>query len=76
MEQNKHLKPEERARITEIQDLLIDRYVEQNEALEEGKRCRAIELEFEVKELLRENQAVGGCLVGLSDGIRLTARAV
>ena len=54
MEQNKHLKPEERARITEIQDLLIDRYVEQKEALKEGKRCRAIELEFEIKELLHE----------------------
>ncbi len=51
---NKHLIPEERVRLTEIQDLLIDRYVEQKEALEEGNRCRAIELEFEIKELLRE----------------------
>jgi hypothetical protein len=41
MERNKYLIPEERARITEIQDLLINRYVEQKEALEEGKRCRA-----------------------------------
>jgi hypothetical protein len=50
--------PEERARITEIQDLLIDRYVEQKEALGEGQRCRAIELEFEIKELLREKEKI------------------
>jgi hypothetical protein len=58
MEQNKHLMPEERARITEIQDLLIERYVEQKEALEEGKRCRAIELELEIKELLHEREEI------------------
>ena len=58
MEQNKHLIPEERARVTEIQDLLIERYVEQKEALEEGKRCRAIELEFEIKELLQEKEKI------------------
>ena len=58
MERNKHLMPEERARVTEIQDLLIDRYVEQKEALEEGKRCRAIELEFEIKELLHEKEKI------------------
>jgi hypothetical protein len=54
MGQNKHLMLEEQARITDIQDLLIDRYVEQKEALCQGNRCRAIELEFEIKELLRE----------------------
>ena len=48
----------ERARITQIQDLLIDRYVEQNEALKEGNRCRAIELEFEIKELLHEKKKI------------------
>jgi hypothetical protein len=58
MKRNKHLMLEERARITEIQDLLIDRYVEQKEALEEGKRCRAIELEFEIKELLHEKEKI------------------
>ena len=58
MEQDKHLMPEEWARITEIQDLLIDRYVEQREALEEGKRCRAIELAFEIKELLHEKEKI------------------
>jgi hypothetical protein len=48
----------ERAKITQIQDLLIDRYVEQNEALKEGNRCRAIELEFEIKELLHEKNKI------------------
>jgi hypothetical protein len=48
------LTPEERARITEIQDVLLDRYVEQKEALEEGKRALAVEIEFEIKELKRE----------------------
>jgi hypothetical protein len=72
MEQNKHLIPEERARITKIQDLLIERYVEQKEALDEGNRCRAMELEFEIKELLHEKRASssGGCLTGLGDEIR------
>ena len=46
--------PEEQARITEIQDVLIDRYVEQKAALEGGKKARAIEIEFEIKELKRE----------------------
>jgi hypothetical protein len=51
MERNKGL-------ITEIQDLLIDRYVEQKEAIQQGKRCRAIELEFEIKELQREKNKI------------------
>lgn len=58
MKQNRHLIPEERTRITEIQDLLIDRYVEQKEAIEEGKRCRAIELGFEIKELQHEKEKI------------------
>ena len=45
---------EEWDRITDIQDLLIERYVEQKEAIQEGNRCRPIELEFEIKELRRE----------------------
>ena len=44
-----------RERITDIQDLLIERYVEQKEAIRKGNRCRAIELEFEIKELRREH---------------------
>jgi hypothetical protein len=56
MEQNGHIIPEDRARITKIQDLLIERYVEQKEELVEGNRCRALELEFEIKELLHEKK--------------------
>jgi hypothetical protein len=56
MVQNGHIIPEDRARITKIQDLLIERYVEQKEALVEGNRCRALELEFEIKELLHEKK--------------------
>jgi hypothetical protein len=58
MKQNTHLMPEERARITEIQDLLIDRYVEQKAALEKGKRSRAMELEFEIKELQHKKEKI------------------
>ena len=58
MEQHSRLMPEERARITEIQDLLLDRYVEQKEALDEGNRYGAIKLEFEIKELLHEKKRI------------------
>jgi hypothetical protein len=58
MEKSNLLTPEERARITEIQDLLIDRYVEQKEALEKGERARAIGIGFEIKELKREIEEV------------------
>jgi hypothetical protein len=58
MEQDTYITVEERARITAIQDLLIDRYVEQKEAIQEGNRCRAIQLEFEIKELLREKKKI------------------
>ena len=52
------LTPEERARITEIQDSLIDLYVEQKEALEDGRKARAIELAFEIKELRGEIEKI------------------
>ena len=58
MEKSHVLTPEERARITEIQDLLIDRYVEQKEALDKGEKARAIEIGFEIKELKREIEEV------------------
>jgi hypothetical protein len=58
MERHNRLTPEERARITEIQDLLIERYVEQKEALEDGKKARAIEIGFEIKELRREMETI------------------
>ena len=62
------LTPEEPARVTEIQDSLRDRYVEQEEALEKGKKTVAIEIEFGIKELQREKEksSRGECrLVGL-----------
>jgi hypothetical protein len=58
MEQDGYLAVEERAKMTEIQDSLIERYVEQREAIQEGNRCRAIELEFEIKELMREKNKI------------------
>jgi len=58
VEQDRRLMPEERARITEIQDLLLDRYVEQKEALDKGNRCHAIKLEFEIKELVHEKKRI------------------
>ena len=54
------LMPEERARITEIQDLLIDRYVVQKEALEKGDHLRAKKIELEIKELHREKEEIRG----------------
>jgi molybdenum-dependent DNA-binding transcriptional regulator ModE len=48
------LTPEERARITDIQDLLIERFVEHKEAIEEGQEVHAKELEAEINELQRE----------------------
>ncbi len=62
------LTPEEPTRVTEIQDSLIDRYVEQEEALEKGKKTVAIEIGFEIKELQREKEksSRGECrLVGV-----------
>jgi hypothetical protein len=58
MEQNDRLTPEERARITEIQEFLIDRYVEQNEALEKGDNVRAKEIGLEIKDLQREKEKI------------------
>ena len=60
MEQINRLTPEERARITEIQDLLIDRYVEQKEAMEKRRKARVRELEFEIKELEQEIEEIKG----------------
>jgi hypothetical protein len=63
MKQGKEFTPEERAleertRMTAIADLLIARYIEQREALEAGDRAHAIELQFEIKELMREKQKI------------------
>ena len=61
MDRSNLLTPEERAIITEIQDLLIERYVEQKEALERNNTARAKEIEFEIKELKRELAGVKDC---------------
>ena len=58
MKQNKDRSQYERDWITDIQDLLVERYMEQKEAIREGNRCRAIELEFEIKELRREQEKI------------------
>ena len=50
--------PKERARITELQDLLIDRFVEHREATAEGKEERVKRLEAEIDDLLREKEEV------------------
>jgi hypothetical protein len=66
------LTPEERARIIEIQDSLIERFVEHKEAIEEGRRVRAKELEAEINELQREvgeRNEVGGRRICLADEI-------
>jgi hypothetical protein len=52
------LTPEERARITELRDLLIDRFVEHGEATAEGLQERVRELEAEIDDLLREKEEV------------------
>ena len=48
----------DRLRMTVIGDMLIERYVEQKEALAAGDRAHAIALEFEIKELVREKKEV------------------
>jgi hypothetical protein len=58
MGQNDRLTPEERARITEIQDSLIDRYVEQKRSTEKGDNVRAKEIGLEIKELQREKEKI------------------
>ena len=58
MAQYDGLTPEERARITELQDLLIDRYVEQKEASQKGEIDRVHEIEAEIKELHCEKEKI------------------
>ena len=58
MGQYDRLTPEEHARITEIQDVLIERYVEQKEAMESGSNSRAKDIELEIKKLRREKEEI------------------
>jgi hypothetical protein len=58
MDQVYQLTTEERARITEIQDSLIERYVEQKEASDKGDQARAIEIQREINELHHEIEEI------------------
>ena len=58
MGQYDRLTPEERARVTEIQDLLIDRYIERSAALEKGDSAHAKEIDQEIKDLHREKEKI------------------
>jgi hypothetical protein len=49
---------EERARIAELQDLLIDRFVAHREAVEDGHNDNARSLEGEIGDLLREKEEI------------------
>jgi hypothetical protein len=48
----------EQARITELQDLLIARFVERREATTDGLEERVKTLEYEIDSLLREKKAI------------------
>ena len=50
--------PEERAWVTEIQDLLIEIYVERKEDIEKGNRARIKEIDTEIKGLLQEREEI------------------
>jgi hypothetical protein len=52
------LTPDERARLTEIQDLLIERYVEKREALTKGQKIRAEEIDEEISDLQHEREKI------------------
>jgi hypothetical protein len=52
------LTPEERARITELQDQLIDRFVEHRDATAQGEEDRVRVLEAQIDDLLREKAEV------------------
>jgi hypothetical protein len=52
------LTPEERARVMQLQDLLIERFVEQREAVAEGQEERVKTVEAEIDSLLREKEEI------------------
>ena len=52
------LTPEERARITELQDLLIERFVEHRKAVADGQDERVNTVEAEIDSLLREKAEI------------------
>jgi len=58
MKPEKKLSLETWSRMTAIGDLLMERYIEQKEALEAGDRVHAIALQFEIRELVREKEKI------------------
>jgi hypothetical protein len=52
------LTPEERARITELQDLLIERFVEHRDATADGLNERVAALEAEIDSILCEKKEI------------------
>jgi hypothetical protein len=52
------LTPEERSRIMELQDLLIERFVEHREAVAEGQEERVRTVEAQIDSLLREKEEI------------------
>jgi hypothetical protein len=50
--------PEEQARIIELQDLLIERFVEHRVAVAEGQEERVKTVEAEIDSLLREKEEI------------------
>jgi hypothetical protein len=58
MTRDRNLDLEDRARLTEIQDLLLERIIERKEAIEQGQDGRANSLENEIKELKRQKENI------------------
>ena len=58
VKQEMELSSDRLTKIIAIGDMLIERYVEQKEAIAAGDRAHAISLEFEIKELVREKNRV------------------
>jgi len=52
------LTPEERARVMQLQDLLIERFVEHREAVAEGQEERVRTVEAQIDTLLREKEEI------------------
>jgi hypothetical protein len=58
MDQETQLTTEERARIEEIQDLLIELYVALKDALGKGQNAQAREFEHEINDLHRQIEEI------------------
>jgi hypothetical protein len=52
------LTPEERARVIEVQDLLIERFVELREVAADGREARTKELQAEIDDLLHKKEEI------------------